>query len=113
MITNILNIAMHECESPTVLGWMLWRWQLDDMAKLAIITYKGDGKALDNRIRVGLANARKAMKQRGERDYKRFGYESQVGEWTLLDGTTYDVLYVSRFVTQRHTFSEVLSDLGV
>lgn len=108
-MSDILNVALHPCDSSAVLGWMLWRWELDPHAHLMILTHKGDGPALDNRVRVVMAVARGTLKRDRVKHYKQFGFRTEHSKWTTLSGNEFDALYISRFTHKVHVLREALA----
>lgn len=74
-----------------------------------LITGKGDGEALNNRLRVKLSTARRSLKDQGILSYQHFGMESTVIPWTLEDGTERDALHLVKVTHHRHVFADILA----
>jgi hypothetical protein len=113
--STILDTTRHSYDMAAILTWMLEIWDVTPSWDLLILTHKGDGSALDNRLRVKLSTIRKELKQKETRGMKQFGFESRVIGWTLEDGTEREALVVQYRKTMRHSmresFDEVFGDL--
>lgn len=112
-MNNILDIVRHPCDSTSILNWMLWRWEEDERAPLMVLTGKGDGKDLNNRIRVKLSTIRTAFRRANDHNYKQFGIHSTLIKWETLDGFQYEALCLERVLEARHQISSILAKSGI
>lgn len=107
----VLDTTKHPFDPASILDWALTQWDEDGRAGLVIITSKGDGDAMDGRIRVKLSLARKKLRDAKATGMKEFGIESQIIPWTLADGTELEALCITRKLHARHTMMEAFDSI--
>ena len=106
---RILNITTHPCNAASVLGWMLYKWELNPNEPLLIVTMAGDGKDLVNRVRVRLSNARKTLKKSNV-PATEFTIRAAVNRWGQDENTIHEAVTFEREVGLRHRLSELIKD---
>jgi len=109
---TIVDLNRHPWDTASILDWMLSVWDDEPQWHLLVITSKGDGAALDNRLRVKLSHVRRELKHRKISGIKQFGFESNVIAWTTLDGIELEALCLRRTFQIRHAMGEAIEDLA-
>lgn len=107
---SLLDTVAHPFDSMAVINWMLDQWDGKFESPILILTRKGDGDALANRIRAQLSITRKSIReQHGQLRYE-FGFNHHVFFWTLIDGRTIDAVAFQPFQSRRHRFKQIFSE---
>lgn len=105
-----LDITKHPCNAASVLAWILGVWSESPEAPALVVTHAGDGKALVNRVRVRLSNARKAMEKQGV-NYHEFTMNTDIIPWANWEGKPFEAVTFTRKVGLTHKISEALKDM--
>jgi hypothetical protein len=105
---HIRNIVRHPIDPAALVEWMLACWQEYPRPPLLILTHKGDGEALDNRIRVKLSKSRAILRRAHKyANLKEFGFRTTIITWTDPElGLDYDALCIEYFVSRRHSVAQ-------
>lgn len=109
MATKVLDVTKHSYDPASILEWMLENWMAEPQTDLLVITYDGDGSALDNRLRVKLSGIRRALKNRDTK-FVQFGFESDIIKWSNLDGE-YEAVCLHYRVHLRHQIADAFDEL--
>lgn len=104
-----LDINLHPCNAASILSWLLMVWADDESAKPLVITTEGDGKALINRVRVKMTNARKALRKHGA-STDEFGMTTRVIPWTYANGEKHEAVCFEKEIRLVHRISMILQD---
>jgi len=110
-IETILDITRHPYDSASILDWAIGIWDRFPQCNLLIITNRGDGAALDNRLRVKLSGMRKQLKHQKAIGVKQFGIHTTFIKWDVGDGTRRDGVCLRRMIEGRHIVTEAFDSV--
>lgn len=105
-----LDITKHPCNAASVLVWILGVWDESPNAPALVVTHAGDGKALINRVRVRLSNARKALEKQGFKQ-NEFTVRTEITPWADWEGKPLEAVTFTRKVGLTHKISEAMKDM--
>ncbi len=112
LMTNVFDRTRHPANASNLLTWLLWRWGEEPRDSLMIITPQGTAEALNNRIRVRLAEVRTSMRRAKKTDIQHFGFNTRIMGWDTIDGRSYEALCLTRVVHGRHNIREAFNTVG-
>ncbi len=104
---QIQNLVRHPIDATSLVLWIMDEWNQDDCLGLLVICPRGEGEAVLNRIRVRMAKTRAALKKNRIEDYKQFGIDAHIFQWTDENGREMDALALEHVIHLRHTFAMV------
>ncbi len=113
MAPNIIDITKHPYDPASILEWALDIWELHPTQALLIITQKGDGAALDNRLRVKLSLVRSRMRNQHGEGTRRFSIASEVIRWAkdARGEQACEALCLQYMIRSSHVASDALDAL--